>query len=280
MKTSVVCLVGLFTSMAALLPADLAAQSIFPDKNLEKVVRKYVFEKRYTEDPITEEDVKYLSVIKGVEAGIENLAGLEKCYSLAELDLRGNAIVDLAPLSGLKYLQSVSLSDNRITDIAPLAGLTRMQYLELSGNQVEDIGPLANLTAMRSLYLSGNKVKDISVVRGMEKIWSLYLDGNQVTDLSPIRELRFLSSLDLKGNGIEDLSSIANFQDLNFLFLQENRLTDLTVLVDMAKRDMEGRRNFAPFWRIYLRDNPLSDAARNEQVPALQQMGARIDFEY
>ncbi|MEZ6108428.1 MAG: hypothetical protein R3B96_20600 [Pirellulaceae bacterium] len=45
-------------------------QGIFPDKNLESVVRRYVFDKRYTEDPITEEDVKYLSVIKGVDAGV------------------------------------------------------------------------------------------------------------------------------------------------------------------------------------------------------------------
>ncbi|MCA9106175.1 MAG: leucine-rich repeat domain-containing protein [Planctomycetales bacterium] len=255
-------------------------QGIFPDKNLESVVRRYVFDKRYTEDPITEEDVKYLSVIKGVDAGVTDLTGLEKCYSLAELDLRENEISDLSALSGLKYLQSVSLSDNKITDIGPLAELTRMQYLELSNNEVEDLAPLANLTAMRSLYLSNNRVKNIAVVAGMTKLWSLYLDGNEVTDLTPIKDHRFISSLDLKGNGITDLTPIANFQDLNFLFLQENKLTDLSILVDMARRDIDGRRNFAPFWKLYLRDNPLSDEARGAQVQALQEMGARIDFEY
>ena len=274
------CLLSLVAAVSLVATVPASAQDLFPDKNLEKVVRRYVFEKRYNEEPLTEDDVKYLSVIKGVNAGITNLQGLEKCYSLAELDLRGNEISDLTPLAGLKYLQSLSLTSNKISDVTPLKDLTRMQYLELSNNQVEDISSLSQLTAMRSLYLSGNKIKDISVVAGMTKIWSLYLDGNQVTDLSPIKYHKFIASLDLKGNGISDISAIAGFEDLNFLFLQENQLTDLSVLVEMARRDAEGRRNFAPFWRIYLRDNPLSDEAKQNQLPELERIGARLDFEY
>ena len=34
-----------------------AAEGIFPDKNLEKVVRKYVFEKRNNDEPIVADDV-------------------------------------------------------------------------------------------------------------------------------------------------------------------------------------------------------------------------------
>src|SRR5207245_298309 len=66
--------------------------SIFPDKNLEAAVRKFVFEKRDNDKPITEADVVSLSTINGSGGQIKNLAGLEKCKSLASLDLSKNQI--------------------------------------------------------------------------------------------------------------------------------------------------------------------------------------------
>src|SRR5882762_8750004 len=66
--------------------------SIFPDKNLETAVRKFVFEKRDNDKPITEADVISLSTINGAGLQIKNLAGLEKCKSLASLDLSKNQI--------------------------------------------------------------------------------------------------------------------------------------------------------------------------------------------
>ena len=52
---------------------------IFPDKNLEAVVRKSVYAKRNTDEPITEEDVLNISTVKGRGKGIRDLTGLEKC---------------------------------------------------------------------------------------------------------------------------------------------------------------------------------------------------------
>jgi hypothetical protein len=74
------------------------AASIFPDKNLEAVVRQYVFEKRNNEEPLTEKDVENISTITGKDKGVKDLTGLEKCRSLALLDLEGNEIEDLAPI--------------------------------------------------------------------------------------------------------------------------------------------------------------------------------------
>src|SRR5262245_1740925 len=51
--------------------------SIFPDKNLEAVVRYYVFEKRNTDKPVTEQDVANISTIAGKDKGIADLTGLE-----------------------------------------------------------------------------------------------------------------------------------------------------------------------------------------------------------
>ena len=56
---------------------------LFPDKNLEKAVRKFVFEKRDNDKPLVEADVASLSVVQAPSRSIENLAGMEKCESLA-----------------------------------------------------------------------------------------------------------------------------------------------------------------------------------------------------
>ena len=55
---------------------------LFPDKNLEKAVRKHVFEKRDNDKPLVEADVSSLSTIDADNMGITNLAGLEKCEIL------------------------------------------------------------------------------------------------------------------------------------------------------------------------------------------------------
>jgi len=47
------------------LNSPVAAQSIFPDKNLEAAVRKEVFEKRNNDQPIVETDVPNISQVVG-----------------------------------------------------------------------------------------------------------------------------------------------------------------------------------------------------------------------
>ena len=136
--------------------------SIFPDKNLEAAVRKFVFEKRDNNKPITEADVVSLSTINGSGMQIKNLAGLDKCKSLASLDLSKNQISKLDPLKDLKNIQYLNLANNQIEDVSPLSGISALQYIELSNNKVKDIKPLASLTNMASLYLGNNQVPDIS----------------------------------------------------------------------------------------------------------------------
>src|SRR5262245_53416044 len=139
MPLAVVCL------LSCLSPAVSVGQDLFPDKNLEAVVRQYVFEKKNTDAPLVEEDVKNISTITGKGKGITNLQGLEKCFSLALLDLANNQVEDVSALKELKNLQSLDLSQNKIKDVTPLADLTGLQWLNLAENQLTDIAPLAKL---------------------------------------------------------------------------------------------------------------------------------------
>jgi internalin A len=273
---------------------SLAAESIFPDKALESAVRRYVFEKRTNSEPLNEKDVQNISTInfKGYtfdrdgkqvqrKEKIKNLAGLEKCVSLRLLDLEGHEIADITPIKDLKLLQSVNLAKNKISDISPVAGLTKLQYLHLADNEIADVSAVEKLENMRSLYLSNNKIKDAKPLSGLQKVWSLYLDGNQVTDLKPLAGLKWLKSLDLTGNGVTDITPLSELGEWDFLFLSDNKLTDIQVLVEMAKKDRKGSNRFAPFWKVYLSGNPLSDAAKKVQIAELRKVSVagRIHFE-
>ena len=94
--------------------AAASAQDLFPDKNLDAAVRQYVFEKRNTDKPLTVQDVENISTIVAKGKKITNLAGLEKCRSLALLDLADNQIADLTPIKDLTNIQSLNLAKNKV----------------------------------------------------------------------------------------------------------------------------------------------------------------------
>jgi hypothetical protein len=64
--------------------------------------------------------------------------------------------------------------------------------------------------------------------------------------------------------------------NLRFLFLENNQVVDLGVLVDMAKKDAMGEKRFAPYLKVYLSGNPLSEGARTGEVTELRGTGATV----
>lgn len=255
--------------------ADEPEASIFPDKNLEAVVRKSVFEKRYTDQPIVAKDVEKISTIKAPKAGIKSLQGLEHCRELRELVLSGNEIEDLTPLAGLKYLQSVDVSSNKITSLEPLRELKMLQYLNVGFNQISDLAPLAGHETIWALYLESNKITDLAVLESLPRLVALYLDDNQVSDISVLAKLPKLERIGLTRNRVTDVAPLATSIYWKFLFLEENQIADLSPLIEMCKKDLADRKRFAPFVRVYLEGNPLSDAGK-AQLDELKQMGIRL----
>jgi hypothetical protein len=62
--------------------------------------------------------------------------------SLRKVELPGNFIRDLTPLSNLPNLRYINLESNVIKDVKPLATLRNLEYLNLSDNFITDISPL------------------------------------------------------------------------------------------------------------------------------------------
>ena len=71
-------------------------------------------------------------------------------------------------------------------------------------------------------------------------------------------------------NRIADLTPLASLTNLNTLVLIENRIEDISPLVANPSLS-EGDK-------VYLAGNPLSDQARNEQIPALQATGVTVHY--
>lgn len=266
---------------AAEAPAEEPAPpaKLFPDPGLEAAVRAEVYEKRYNEEPLTADDVKNISRVIGRGKGIKSLAGIENCVAVMLVDLADNEIEDLEPLAKLSRLQSVTLAGNRIQDLKPLQGLTAVQLLDLSRNKVTDLSALGEMSNLRTLYVANNRLKSLDPIAGLSKIWSLDASGNRLTRLEPVSGLSWLTMLDLRNNAVESLAPLTTLRELDFLLLTDNLIVDLAPLVEMCKADAEGEKRFAPYLKLYLGDNPLSEAASGEQMEALKQAGVKIFLE-
>lgn len=268
----------LVCTLAVSRPAAAAAVAI-PDKNLEAALRSLVFEKK--DDPkkeLTEEDLNKIFIMQAKGKGIKDLTGLEKCLNLQLLDLANNEVADLAPIKGLTHIQSLDLSQNKITDLAPLTGLAALQYLHLGNNQIANVTPLSGITKLSALYLPNNKIADVAPLGKLTGLVSLDLGSNQVASIASLETITGVTHLKLNDNQIADPAPLAKFNRLSMLFLERNKLTDLAPLVASAKADAEGEKRFAPFLRLYLTGNPLSDDAKNKQLAELKKLGVRVEF--
>src|SRR5947208_13633589 len=102
---------------------------------------------------------------------------------------------------------------------------------------------------------------------------SLYLDNNRLNIIAGLGRLGSLSSLSLRLNAIADIAPLDGLTNLFYLFLENNKIRDLTPLVNMARKDSEGEKRFAPFLNLYLKGNP----ARENQKAQLKNYGVRLN---
>jgi internalin A len=269
-------------------PAEAAPQEpapapepakVFPDPGLEAAVRAQVFAKRYNTEPLTVEDVKNISRVDGVKKGIKSLEGLQHCTAVMSINLADNEITDLTPLAGLIHLQSINLAKNKIENIQPLEALVKTQLLDLGSNGVSNLDAISKMSNLRSLYVSDNKVQSLEPLSGLSKVWTLDAAGNGLTDIGPVGKLAWLTTLNLDRNQVESLEALRPLTELNLVLLRENKLADLQVLVEMCQQDAAGEKRFAPYMRLYLRGNPLGEAALSTQVGQLRELGVKLSME-
>ena len=146
-------------------------------------------------------------------------------------------------LSGLVFLDANS---RNIADLTGIGQCKKLQVAFMSGNSISDLSPLSTLPELYALQVVGNDVTDISPIAGMDQVTVLFLDVNPLASISPISEM----------------------QGLHILSMRQCGLTDLAAIVANA--------HIADADTVMVPENPLSQTAINEQIPALEARGVTV----
>lgn len=125
----------------------LITDVVFADDNLQSCVTALANETGAT----FTRDVKELNCIN---AGITQLDGIESFENLISININGNQVSDLTPLSDATKLQFVYVADNLITDIFALSELPALTLLDLSRIAgLTNLDALVNSTTLEELIL-------------------------------------------------------------------------------------------------------------------------------
>jgi len=108
----------------------------FSDAQLDARVRLHpsspaILPKYLPADEVYDIDLPRAETLRANSYSIRSIEGIDLCTSLVSLDLEGNLITDIAPLSGLTNLTRLNLWGNQITDVSPLADMHDLEYLQL-----------------------------------------------------------------------------------------------------------------------------------------------------
>ena len=98
----------------------------------------------------------------------------------------------------------------------------------------------------------------------LNNLQSLRLYNNQITGITPLANLNNLQSLRLYNNQIAEVGPLAGLYNLATVFME-----DISALVANTRGEGD---------EVHLTGNPLSDKARNEQIPALQARGVDVTY--
>lgn len=174
---------------------------------------------------------------------VTSLAGLERLTSVQEIDLTGQDVTDLGPLSAMTTLRSLRLTSNAgVTDLSALDGLP-LANLGLSATAVTDLEPLARTTTLQWVGLGDTGVSDLRPLAASAGLIELNVSHASVSDLSPLAGAASLSMLDVRDNRVADVSPLASMTALDELWIGGNPVTDLRPLLDahaLLGVDVEG----------------------------------------
>ena len=140
--------------------------------------------------------------------------------------------------------QALDLPQGRFTP-EDIDSLTR---ISASDQAIHSLTGLEHFTALQRLDLKNNEIADITPLAALAEMDSLELKDNQIVDVTPLTGLTRLAWLELANNLIEDVAPLVANTGLG-----------------------EGDR-------VNLENNPLSDQARSEQIPALQARGVEVQY--
>ena len=134
---------------------------------------------------------------------------------------------------------------------------------------------LSQAASLTELSISNPSIFDssfhsLSGIEHLVALETLFLESCDLTDVRPLAALSKLESLRLGYNQIADVSPLATLTKLTWIDLNDNQIEDISSLV--ANTGLGGGD-----W-VNLVNNPLSDQALNEHIPALEARGVDVSY--
>lgn len=218
----------------------------FTDPGLEAAVRGAL---AGANQAFTPSELRRITELDAARRGITSLDGIEQLSNLAVLDLQGNRIEDVSPLTSLTRLHTLNLGNNNVTDLRSvnfevLSTLPELRSLNLANNRgpshpenpddqryIRDISLLSSFVHLESLELAENDVTDITALADLTRLRHLDLRDNplELEDLAVLSGLTQLEHLNLRDTGLRSLRGIQELRNLSYLNLHSNSGIDSIV---------------------------------------------------
>jgi len=239
----------------------------FFDKIIEVEVRRQIG--KANDEELTESDIIAVTELKLNNLGIDNIRDLSQFCNLTHLEIMGNCINDLSPLSYLTKLQTlfagncpfsakserinqnhydnleclaslvnlknISFTACGIVDIEFMRHLVNLENAWLYSNKIEDISSLKNLTKLRKIYFFDCRLTEIEVVRHLPQLEGIAINMNQISHLSPLENCINLSYLDAHDNRISNINPLKKLTNMKYLALANNNISNLDGLKNMQR---------------------------------------------
>lgn len=152
-----------------------------------------------------------------------------ECTGVAELDLGGNKLTSVPPLTSMTGLKRLMLNDNRLVEVPLLDDMHMLRELDLRTNQLTSLENLRNCSSLQLLSVRDNRLmtlpKTVGLWRNLEEFdASVNLLEEIPEELS---EITPLTRLYLSDNHISDVPScLTKLSNLKLLGLAYNDLDD------------------------------------------------------
>lgn len=210
------------TAMAA--PEDPV---VIPDVALRDAVKAAVGHQPDNEADPTEAEMATIVNLDVSNLGVVNLDGIQYATALSSLNLAGNGVADIAPLSTLP-LSSLDLSSTNVSSIAALTGKASLSYLSLRFNSVNEsdaAATFASLSGLEALDVSNSALGEEAAAA--TSLIELVINNTQLVNLNGYENLDNLRALHANGNAFENIDGLDG-QALDYLSADSTRLRDIT----------------------------------------------------
>lgn len=285
-------------------PGSNQAEITFKDPYFEDVIRELLGKSLGS---IYVSDVSQIKSLTARVKGIRSIEDLRHFTALEELDLYGNKICDLTPLSALTTLKTLNISENYAAlqdknggkgmNLSPLSSLVLLERLDAEKNSISDISAVSGLVNLQYLNLRGNAISSVEPLSKLGRLKELQLGMNRIEDASPLSGCTGLNILGLESNGryvpdenneysyrgISDMSFVAGLRQLTQLNVSYNIISSLVPVSNLKSleildatgnyiSDIECLRGLQIKY-LYVAANLISDFSPIEDLPMLRGIG-------